>query len=222
MTNIRDSVWKLIDADPSIQLDLSRGLVNMRALARHCQKNGIAGNEDALISAIRRYPKQSKTPQWQDNARNVIRHSNISTKSHIVNIALTKGEETQKVLPKLFSLVQYERGETLRIVQGEESIKLLVDEKNAEKMLDLIPRKNVLKVQRGLAEINMHLHPDAVTTPGIMYVLCMELARNHINMYELMSCVPEMLLFVEEKDVLNAYRVLFELCHPEKRTSKPE
>ena len=54
MTNIRNEVWKRIDADPSIQLDLERGLINIRALARFCHHEGMEATEDALISAIRR------------------------------------------------------------------------------------------------------------------------------------------------------------------------
>lgn len=71
-----------------------------------------------------------------------------------------------------------------------------------------------MKIQDDLAEINMHLHPEAVNTPGIMLVLSTELMLNSINIYEITSCVPEMLIFVEEKDLLRAYQVLFELCHP--------
>ncbi len=216
MTNIRNEVWKRIDADPSLQLDLERGVINMRALARYLRQGGLEADEAALISAIRRYPKSSPVRKVYEDARRIVGQSTISTKSHIVSIALSKGEEAQAALPKLFSRVHYEKGETLRIVQGEESIKLLVDEKNADKLLELIPRRLVLKVQKGMAEINMHLHPQAVTTPGIMYVLCGELSRNRVNINEITSCVPEMLVFVDEKDLLRAYQVLFGLCHPEK------
>ncbi|OIO24976.1 hypothetical protein AUJ14_05030 [Candidatus Micrarchaeota archaeon CG1_02_55_22] len=215
--SVREAVWRVIDRDPSIQHDLSRDLINVRALARYCSKLGIGGTEDAIISSVRRYPAGSRARVQYEAARNVVGQSSLSTKSHIVNIALSKGQDAQDVLPKLFGLVRYEKGETLRIVQGEESIKLLVDERNLPKMLELIPRKIVLNVHKGLAEIDLKLHPKAVETPGIMLVIGSELARNGINMYEIMSCVPEMLIFLDEKDVLDAYRVLFELCHPQNK-----
>ncbi|MBI5636006.1 hypothetical protein HY993_03540 [Candidatus Micrarchaeota archaeon] len=119
----------------------------------------------------------------------------------------------QQVLPKLFNCVKYEKGETLHVIQGEESIKLLVDSRNLQKILDLIPKNLVIGVQKNLAEINLHLHPLAVKTPGIVYVICGELFRNNVNVYEVTSCVPEMLFFVEEKDLLKAHQVVFELCH---------
>jgi hypothetical protein len=40
---------------------------------------------------------------------------------------------------------------------------------------------------------------------------------NGINVMESMSCVPEMLWFVKEKDVLKAYNVMFQLCGPDEK-----
>lgn len=51
--------------------------------------------------------------------RKVASESTISTRSHIVNVALAKGREAEQALPKLSSIINFERGETLRIVQGE-------------------------------------------------------------------------------------------------------
>lgn len=215
MTNTRNDVWKFIDSDPSIKLDIERNLINLRALARYCSEKGIEGTNDAIISAIRRYPKGNLQAKYT-TASEVVGKSAISTKSHMVNIALRKGSATQQILPSLFSCIDYERGEALRLVQGEESIKLIIDEKNSEKILKLIPKSLVLKIHHNIAEINMHLPPEAVSTPGIMLVLTGELTRNNINMTEIMSCVPEMLIFVDEKDVMKAYQVLFDLCHHKK------
>ncbi len=220
MTNLVHEVWKIIEKEPSIQLDLQRDLINVRALARYVAKQlsykGIDTTEDAVISAIRRYPQDNQFKNRFENAYKIVERSVLSTKSHIVNIALAKGYESQEILPKLFSLINFERGETLRMVEGEESIKVIIDEKNLEKALELIPKKAILKVQKNLAEINMHLHPEAVKTPGIILVITTEFILNNVNIYELMSCVPEMLIFVEEKDLLRAYQILFEMCHPKK------
>ncbi len=217
MTNIQHEVWKIIEKDPSIQLDLQRDFINVRALARYIAKQldtrSIEASEDSIISAIRRYPKESKFRDKFELARRIVSQSTLTTRSHVANIALAKGKEANDVLPEIFSVVNFERGETLRIVQGEESIKILVDEKNTAKILDLIPKNIILNVQKDLAEINMHLHPEAVKTPGIVLVLTTELMLNNVVMYEIMSCVPEMLIFVEEKDLLKAYQTLFELCH---------
>lgn len=213
MTNIRAEVWKIVDQDPSIKLDLERGLVNIRALARYCAKLGIDGTENAIISAIRRYPKDNPIKKMYKTAQEMLNSTTFSTRSNIVNIAITKNSDIQELFPKLFACINYERGDTLRIVQGEGFIKIIVDERNLSKILDIIPKKLVLHLQKDLAEINMHLHPEAVKTPGIVLVTSGELTRNGINIYEIMSCVPEMLFFVDDKDLVKAYQILFNLCN---------
>lgn len=35
---------------------------------------------------------------------------------------------------------------------------------------------------------------------------------NGVNVMDTMSCVPEMLWFVKEKNVLKAYNILYQLC----------
>ncbi len=217
MTNIQYEIWKIIEKDPTIQLGLERELINVRALARYIGKQlRIDASEDAIISAIRRFPRDHLFKNRFEQARTIVGKSALSTRSNIVNIALAKGKDAQDALPALFTIINFERGETLRIVEGEESIKLLVDQKNVKKVLEHIPKRTIIKIHEHLAEINLHLHPEAVNTPGIMLVVSSELMVHGVNIYEIMSCVPELLIFVEEKDALRAYQVLFELCQNKK------
>lgn len=211
MTNIVEKVWKIIDHNPSIKREMSRGLINNRALAKYIiQEKKVDATLDAVISAIRRY-KLDTYDNLFENASKIIGHTVISTKSRLANIAVIKDAEIQKLLPQLFSMIHYNRGDVLRIIQADESIKILVDEKNLEKVTKLFPEEKIIKIDKNLAEINMHLHPKAVNTPGIIAVTSNELAMNGINVMETMSCVPEMLWFVKERDVIKAYQILYSL-----------
>lgn len=212
MTNIMHEVWKILDISPSIRREMSRGLINHSALARYIiEEKKVNANLDAVISAIRRYEIEHYDELY-DTANKIISQSAISTKSRLANIAIIKDTETQKLLPELFSIINYNRGDVLRIIQADESIKILVNEKNLEKVKQLFSKDKVIKIDENLAEINMHLHPEAVNTPGILAVASNELTMNGINVMETMSCVPELLWFVKEKDILKAYNVLYQLC----------
>ena len=101
--------------------------------------------------------------------------------------------------------------------QADEAIKILVNEKNLETVQALFPNKKIIKIDKNLAEINMHFHPEAVNTPGIIAVISNELAVNGVNVMETMSCVPEMLWFVKDKDLLKAYNVFYQLCPPKEK-----
>lgn len=213
MKSIADEIWKILDNNPCIKRNLSKGLINNRALAKFLIKDQkIDATMDAVISAIRRY-KTEKYDDIYNKAIKILTRATISTKSRLANLALIKDSEVQNLLPKLFSVIQYNRGDVLRIIQADESMKILIDEKNLNKMEKLFPEGKIIKIDKNLAELNMHLHPDAVTTPGLSGIITNELAINGINIMEIISCVPELLFFVDEKDILKAHQVLYKLCH---------
>jgi len=213
MANIAHKVWKILDNNPSIRKNLRRGLINHSALARFIiEKNNLDTTLDAVISAIRRY-KLDQYDEVYGKANKIIGQSSISTKSKLANINLIKDSEIQKTLPKLFSLINYNQGDTLRVIQADESIKILVDEKNLEKIKALFPNNKIIKIDKRLAEINLHLPEEAVNTPGILAITSNELAMSDINVMETMSCVPELLWFVNKEDILKAYNVIYNLCN---------
>lgn len=52
------------------------------------------------------------------------------------------------------------------------------------------------------------MHPDAKYAPGVIAITSNEPVINGINILEAMSCISELLWFVEEKDLLRAYNIL--------------
>ena len=215
MTNnvkIADEVWKLLDERPCIRINMSRGLINTRALAKYIiKKRKLDVTVDAAISAIRRYELGTYEKIFENAHKIISQTIALSTKSPLANISLTKDTEVQRLLPKLFSIIHYNQGDALRIIHADESIKVLVDEKNLEKIRTLFPGDKIIRIERNLAEINIHQHPDAKSTPGIIAITSNELAINGINVLETMSCFPEWLWFVDEKDILKAYNALNQL-----------
>jgi len=213
MESITEEIWRVIDNHPCIRTNLSRGLINNRALAKFLIKEQkIDATMDAVISAIRRY-KPEKYVDTYNKAIKILSNATISTKSRLANAAIIKDAEVQNLLPKLFSVIYYNRGDVLRIIQADESMKILIDEKNLDKLSKLFPEEKIIKVDKNLAELNMHLHPEAVNTPGLSAVITNELAMNGINIMEIISCVPELLFFVNENDILKAHQVLYRLSH---------
>ena len=212
MTNITKGVQRFIDNDTAIKRDLSRGIVNMRALAQYIQKQmHTNASIDAIISAIRRYETGLDEEKRFAKAAELIKNAKISTKTGIAIIAMLKDPSVQELLPKLFAVIHYARGEVLRIIQAEESIKVIVDEKNVSKVIDIFKKNDVLKIEHNLGEINMKLAPTSAKVPGILAILDTELAGNNINIVETISCVPELLWFIDQKDLLKAHQTFLGL-----------
>ena len=217
MTNIVHEVWKILDNNPSIRREMNRGLINISSLARYIiNKKKIDATLDAVISAIRRYKLDTHDDVF-DNAYNILSQTvNVSTKNNLAEISLIKDDEVQELLQKLFYIIKYVRGDVLRVSQANESIRLLIDEKNMNKVIDLFPKNKIISREKGLAEINIYIHPKMQTTPGILAAIANELAINNINIVEFMTCPPEMICVVKKDDLLKASNVLYNLCESNK------
>ena len=134
----------------------------------------------------------------------LLKKKKITASADAVISAIRRYKE-EKPLERKFETI-------LLIIQGEQSIKLIFNDKNKNKILSLFSKKSILVIQENLAEINIHLSEEAVKTPGILVVLTTELMMHNINIVETMSCVPEMLFFVHQKDIVKSYELLFKLC----------
>lgn len=219
MTNIMRAVHLRIDRDSVLRQHMSQGIVNVRALAKKMLKDFKDASEinpkpsiDAVISAIRRYElKDDSNPI--DKAIKAIQDSKISTKTDVVIITLSKEDKMQDYLPKIFSQISFSKGELLRIMQGAERTKIIVDKKNLKKILSVIPESLIIDTPQNAAEINIRLSKSALKVPGVITILSSELAMNKINVLEVVSCLPEFIWFVDQKDLLEAHRLLFSLCH---------
>ena len=107
MDNITKFVWKYLNADSSIRRGLSRGIVNKRALAAYIIKQTeIAAPINAVISAIRRYEDENPFKDSFKDALDVIANSTMSSKNGVVSLTLEKDAETEKMLPRLFSVIE--------------------------------------------------------------------------------------------------------------------
>ncbi|MBI2665136.1 hypothetical protein HYX12_00775 [Candidatus Woesearchaeota archaeon] len=214
MTSITKIVWKEIEEDAIVRSALEKEIISLKNLAVYLiKKKKLLTTTDAVISAIRRYEEEKPLELKFETARKVIRRSEgIRITTNIIEFALEKNKEIQDLLPKAFSQVDYNKGEILLIIQGEKSIKLMINDKNKEKMEAIFPKKSIIDIVDNIAEINIQLSGEAVKTPGIITVLTTELMLHDINIVETMSCVPEMLFFVKQKDIVKSYQILFESC----------
>lgn len=212
MTNIAEEVRKFMNRQLYLQQSFQMGIINYRALAKiiiSTQK--INGTIDSVISALRRYESKENKELYKKAVKIFEKTITISTRSKLVRILIIKEDKIQQILPQIFSIVNYAQGDVLRITQADKSLCLIFDQKNFENILKLIPKKFIKAVDKNLAEINLYLHPDTKHTPGITAILSNDLAMNHINIIGTISCNPEWIWIVEEKDLIKTYNVFYQL-----------
>jgi len=208
MTNIRREVERIIEHDAVIKKGLRRDIINIRGLAKFIQKK-ISQNAslDAIISAIRRYPLKEESIRFS-KIEWLMKNCKLSLKNKIADIALVNDTEIHEIFGKIPPLIKFNTGEIFRLIVAVQSIKLIADEKNLDKILNQFPEDKIIKIIKNLSEIIVTFPKEAEGTPGILSNISTELALNDINIVEIMSSIPELILIVDEKDASKCYECL--------------
>lgn len=212
MTYIAEQVKVFLDNDFIIRKCLFRNIISLRALSRYIIKtlDLEEKNLDAVISAIRRYKKEERA-KTETELKKLFLKISVKTRSNIVDVCIKKNKKILEQLNKINSVVDIEKGEVIRIVQAEESIRVILDEKNLDKFFDYISKSDCISIEKNLTEINLHFSPEASKTKGVISLISSSLNAENINIVEIISCAPELLIFIKKEDLLKALNVINKL-----------
>ncbi|HVP24235.1 MAG TPA: adenylate/guanylate cyclase domain-containing protein [Conexivisphaerales archaeon] len=137
--------------------------------------------------------------------------SKLALKDRIVDVRITNDPSIPEALARFSEGVDYGRGETLHIVSAVETVAVVIDSKNLERLSRFVPEKNVLGVLRGLAEIIVSFSESALYTVGVAATITGELARNGINILEYITSGDHAIVVVAEEQALKGYDALRKL-----------
>ncbi|MBI4148574.1 hypothetical protein HY490_04750 [Candidatus Woesearchaeota archaeon] len=205
--SVNQHVWLLLQKDLAVQKDLSRGLVNIRALAKHLMETyDIRAGIDAVISAIRRYESQNTFVEDDKNLNRIFQKGIVSTKNNVACITLDVN------VKRLVQRFASDRLPACKIVTGKSALKLLVDNPDFSYVKSMFSDEEILKIENDLSEISVMVSPEAIKTKGVMARIASELALANINISELVVCPPEFLIYVKERDIVKAHESVLKLC----------
>lgn len=209
MTKIVQEVNRFLLKNPSILRCMYLEVINIRALANLIkEKEKLDASLHAIISAIRRFDIDEKKVQF-GNIESVLKTSKISTKSRLVFITLSRDfSSLARTLPLVFKHINPSIGELLRIVEGRETIKILIDQSKKEEILSMISPSDVREIIENLAEINIHLGSGYEDVTGLRAAVLNELGINKVDVDETISCLPEFMIILKEKDIGKAHDAL--------------
>jgi aspartokinase len=209
MTNITERVNGFLNNDFIIRSCLFNNILSLRALSRFIIKKSKLEerNLDAVMSAIRRYKRDNKV-KVQGRQKNIFSGITIKTKDNVVDIYLSKNKSVQEKLGNLNTSIDFEKGDILRIIQAEQGIRIIIDEKNAKSFNEIFSKKDVISVNKSLAEVNIQFPTDTTKTLGIISTISSSLTSENISIYEIMSSAPELILLVKNNDLIKTLATL--------------
>jgi aspartokinase len=205
---IQRIVNNLLLKDISIQKDLQRGIINTRALALFLIKNyALQTSLDAVISAIRRF-QSDETFAENKELENVFKDMVILTKNNIVSIKLKDNAFAD--IAKDFMNNQLLK-KNLRLAKTKEYVRILISKNDFENKINVFKKDDILEIKQNLCEIRLVLSKDYNNTKGLLAKITSELALHNVNIYDTIICMPEILFYVDEKDLIAAQKSIIEL-----------
>jgi predicted regulator of amino acid metabolism with ACT domain len=206
---ISEQVEAFLDNDFTIRKCLFKNIISLRALSRHIiKKEGLKEkNLDAVISAIRRY-KRAEKEESDEKLKKLFSKIKVTTRSNIVDIRVQKNKRSVESISKLNSAIDIEKGEILRVIQAEQSITIIIDDKNLGKFHDIFNKTDFISIDKHLVEVNLQFTKESQIIRGIVALVASSMNAEGITIIEIMSSAPELLILVKKEELLKALNVV--------------
>lgn len=217
MTNITQTVWNIITQDLSIQKNLQKNLINVRALAKYLIKRyHLNASVDSVISAIRRYSSSQEFQESMATIKDVFVGSNVATTNNLACVVLRRQSCIQKYLKEVSKLIDFEKRETLRLIKGKNHMKIITEMRYLKRLKKFFPEKEKFEIKENLSEIRITTSGmKADRTKGVAARVANELLTNNINIEEIVFCVPEIIIYTKQENLLKAHESIVKLCNGE-------
>jgi len=207
-------VKRMVDARPALQDVLIDDIVNYASLAERLQTRvenemGVDVKRSAIVMALRRYSETLKEKTQSSEVFKLSRE--IVMKTDICDVSILKTPSGFDKIKDVYDLVNYEKGETLNVIHGNQEITVVISQKHIDALLSILSDEKVLNIERDLVSVSLNLSKDFLYTPGILSLATRKLAWENINIFENISTMSELIFIISQKDAVRAYNAFQEM-----------
>jgi hypothetical protein len=209
-----DETRSYIDEHPSIREALREDLVNFAFLARKIQAEREIRNGEAVEMACRRYHQELRAEKGRSPGLDrVLSRSRLEVRSRV---ALLRIREDAAILDRLYQigrglLPSLRRRGMFQMYQGTRALTILCEDDLLATLLEAIPARAVLGVERGLASVALRSDVEVEETPGVLATFAEALYRQGINCMETVSVYTDSIFVFREESVIPGYAALSHL-----------
>ena len=166
--------------------------------------------EPAVIMALRRYAEELQG--FDKKVRKFKFEGEILMRTNIIDFNVVKSNNMLAKIKNLYSLIDFEKGEILNIILGNNEVSIITNEKCEKKLLNFLSGEKILNKEFDLVSLTVSFYSkDFIETPGVIFTAIRKLAWNNINIFEIVSTMTELTFILKKKDSIKAYNSLYEL-----------
>ena len=213
MPTISHVVEKIIDSRPLLQEAIIEDIVSFASVAEKIKPAVEKELEkevklSAIVMALRRASEKllRRAPKKRFDYQ-----SDVSMRTNICDIGVLKSPTFFAKLRSIYSIVDYEKGDTLNIIQGNYEVSIIANEKYHDKIINALSGEKIVRSQKGLVIVGLNFPKEYVDQPGVIATITRKLAWNGVNILEVVSTFKELNFVVDKKDATKAYNALQEL-----------
>ena len=205
-------VKKYVSENPFLLEAMSKDLISYGNLAEQLksdieQELGKKVKESAIVMALRRYAEElhgfdKKIVKFKFSGEIIMR-------TNIMDFNIIKSNNLLNKIKNLYSLVDFEKGDTLNIILGSNEVSIVTNEKYKDKFTNFLKGEKILNKEFDLVALTIVFgSKDFFDTPGILFTSTRKLAWEQINIYEIISTMTELSFILSKKDSMKAYNAL--------------
>ena len=215
MATVSHIVKKIVSEQPFVEEGLANGIISAAGLAEQMlpqieKELGKKVKQAAVVMAVRRHSDEIAEHRKKTKAFNYA--GEIILKSNICDFTVVKSNIFLAKLKNIHNLVNFEKGDTLNVIVGNNQVSIIINEKYMQKLEKFLSGEKTLNKEKGLVSLTIiFTSDDFLHTPGIVFDIVRRLAWENINIYEIVSTMTELTFILHKKDSMKAYDVLQEM-----------
>ncbi len=217
MVTVSHLVKDIVKNKPFLQEALSQKIISYGNLAEQIKPKidlamGKEVKHSAIVMALRRYSDEVQYKQ-QDQAKQFNYKSEIIVKTNICDFTVLKSPSLLSKIKSLYGLVDFDKGDTLNVILGNNEVSMIINERYNEKLTKFLKGEKIIHKETGLVALSMRFTEDFLNTPGVIFNIVRKMAWENINIYEIISTMTELTLILTRNDSMKAYEALQNLVN---------
>jgi len=217
MVTVSHLVKKIVDDRPLLVEGIQQGIISFGGLAEQLipqleQELGKKVKESAVVMALRRY---ADTLQKPTKSQRFDFNSEIMMKTGLCDVCVVKSPTIFSKLKSIYAMVDYQRGDVLNVIHGNNEVSIVTNEKYEEKLMKELHGEKVINKKSGLVGLSLNYGKEFYTTPGILSTIIRKLSWENVNIFEIVSTMTELTFVISDKDAIRGYNALQRLIKNE-------
>ncbi len=211
MITVASAVQAIVKSSPLLEEGMSRGLLNISAVARdiapkvaNYAKKDVS--EAATVMALKRL--EASLPHHLTKEPLSVPTPDLIIRSSLVELTYRNSAALTRQQQALLSLISNHSEHFLTITTGVFETTIIASSGLEDAIVELLNGSQLIDISRQLSSITVRLTPEMVTSTGSIARILRQLAWENINLVEVVSTRQELTVIVQAKDADKAFTVL--------------